>query len=206
MSPKKQGWRWVATQETRQTPVEQWTEGGMLQADESLWVVNPTACLWDPDDLLSVSGSGRLGKGETVEFESCLIADGSGQAHLAYVAVSDGLEGELQIGAVTVRTVEGRACIAGPAYQAEEGLPQIDSASGNGQHGHGLEVPVVFRVTNVGKRPLNKARAFVGVVLNLSVTVDMHCPVGGLAHTLRIGSHAEGARYWWGGESIALGG
>ena len=62
--------------EDTQQPVEQQTQGGALQPDHSLWVVNNTGCAWDADDSRSMGFTdGTLAAGETVTGSKCYIAD-----------------------------------------------------------------------------------------------------------------------------------
>ena len=62
--------------EDTQQPVEQQTQGGALQPDHSLWVVNNTGCAWDADDSRSMGFvDSTLAAGETVTGSKCYIAD-----------------------------------------------------------------------------------------------------------------------------------
>jgi len=59
-----------------QQPVEQQTQGGSTQPDQSLWVVNNTRVPWDTDDIREIDNSGYLDPGQSSTFtENALVAD-----------------------------------------------------------------------------------------------------------------------------------
>ena len=59
-----------------QSPVEQQTQGGATQPDQSLWVVNNTGLVWDFDDEITKSDTGYLDPGASVTFtEQIWVAD-----------------------------------------------------------------------------------------------------------------------------------
>jgi len=147
---------WTANQRTLQQPVEQQTPGGATQPDRSLWVVNPTPCAWDPDDIITGMFTGVIAKGQTVTHSECVILDT--QNHLVGLSVGAGLSGWISVGTPTGATIGGSleagACLLTPEYGDPQhlALPEIGA-------GHGDRVSVTWSVTNVSGHRLGKAIA-----------------------------------------------
>ena len=123
-------------------PVEQQTPGGATQPDQSLWVTNPTECVWDADDEVLYRASGELTG--TVGASHCIVGDW--KAHLVSVTmiatspdldVRVGLSGDgLSFEAVAVRTAlpqkkwRYEACLYGPDYDQSHPLPMVAGSNG----------------------------------------------------------------------------
>jgi hypothetical protein len=127
-------------------PIEQQTPGGATQPDQSLWVVNPTDCVWDPDDHIEWRGFGDLEAGGSDGASGCILGDW--KAHVTSVnvvsrspnlAVEIVLEGDgLRFTAVPVPTLieesgprryRYEACLYGPDYSNHE-LPPVEGSNG----------------------------------------------------------------------------
>jgi hypothetical protein len=126
---------------TQQQPVEQQTPGGATQPDHSLWVTNPTSCLWDTDDALSARFIGSWVRGETHTYTDCIVTDDI--AHRISLELGPGL-----VGSVTVDGVDVGLCSLSREWDSSEvtGLPEIAGSNG----GHGQIVSVTWTVTNPG--------------------------------------------------------
>lgn len=131
----------VISQRTLQQPVEQQTPGGATQPDRSLWVTNPTGCLWDTDDWLEARLSGKWAKGETRTYTDCVVADND--RHVARLELSAGLTGSITIDGVNVGLCGATPWYGDPEYLA---LPEVEGSNG----GHGRIVQVTWTVTNPG--------------------------------------------------------
>lgn len=167
-------------------PVEPWS-GYPIPTDSSLWVVNPTGCLWDPDDSDHVVVSGYVNAGETATLTDCIVANPdpiwmtsygtTGWWHWAphpnltfdVRAPSPGLIVTIcyQPQGVcftlppraTVDGYEYAGCVTGPIYNADSTAVQPVAGS-NG--GYGVMTTVTFNVRN----PTGKRLAKIGVLVD----------------------------------------
>jgi len=156
---------WSLLFSTYDQPVEQQTPGGALQPDQSLWVVNPGPCLWDPDDGLDGRFYGALGKGQSASHTECIILDH--QNHLVGLSASNELAGSITVSSPIGPTIGGWTaaddCILTPEYDHEvvATLPEIEGSNG----GHGDRVTVTWTVTNIAGHRLNRTGAFTTIRL-----------------------------------------
>jgi hypothetical protein len=158
---------WVVNQYTLQQPVEQQTPGGATQPDQSLWVVNPSACVWDSDDIVSALWAGRIGRGETQAFSVCVIGDWTD--HLFRLSVSDGLIGSISASDGPTAT----SCLLGPDYDhSSPALAPIPDSNG----GVGRVHTITFSVHNPG-RPQQHAVAVIKVGLHTTQATDLCGPL-----------------------------
>lgn len=151
------GDNWSRTYASFQQPVEQQTcDGGYNEPDcpPSLWVTNPTSCPWDVDDRLEASASARIGPGESIGGDECLIADAWHGIYVTGCVRS----GRLEFRATTPtgdwvlsRTVSqdcAAMCIFGSAYPIASPYMQ-DIPGSNG--GRGVPTTLSVRLTNTSK-------------------------------------------------------
>ena len=150
--PQEGAWRMTAL--SHHTPVEQQTPGGASQPDESLWVTNPTSCVWDADDYERFVFSGVLAAGASMSLTRCVIGDWI--AHLASIVSYDaGVSVSVEFDSVAV-TGASAACIAGPDF--DYGSPTLSLIEGS-NGGVGSVMVVTFTVTNTLGRKVQKAGA-----------------------------------------------
>lgn len=150
----------------QQQPVEQQTPMGATQPDQSLWVINPTDCLWDADDNISASAAGRFDRGASVTFTVCIVGDWT--PHLVWIAASEGL-------ATSISASNGPTaprCLYGPDYNHEYGgFAPIEGSHG----GVGVVHVLTLTATNVTGHPV-KAAVRVGSTLATTQALDTYCP------------------------------
>jgi len=154
---------WRTYSQNFNEPVEQWTQGGALQRDFSLWVVNPSFhgfnyewCLWDSDDHMEMSFSGVFEPGHTASITKCFYADTGEDIHYARSATED-----IEV-TVTVRsgphtqTVTGEhvACILGPDYDLDgDDMQPIEGSNADpALWGKAVLSYVTFTATNTGRK------------------------------------------------------
>ena len=154
MPAKASAFTFVLEEYERQTPVEQWTPGGATQPDPALWVVNPTGCIWDPDDDELWHGNGDLAPGATTSKSVCIVGDNI--AHGVFIQMisrSPNLVVTLRLGPHTFNVTpvpSGRdyrynGCFAGPDYDAQSpALVPIEGSNG-GKGVLGWEASVEIR-------------------------------------------------------------
>lgn len=150
---------WSVASVGHQHLVEQQTPGGANQPDPSLWVVNPTECVWDADDDRTWDAGGNLTPGTAANAAGCIIGDT--MAHIVSVVVraprpglgvaislvGDGLRFTLP--ATVSEWGRGwvyRACLLGPDYRSGVlgSLPLVEGSNG----GHGVRWAAAVSVVN----------------------------------------------------------
>jgi hypothetical protein len=185
--------------DVRQQPVEQQTEGGALQPDESLWVVNNTQCAWDADDAWFTGGlNGYLAPGSTATVDRCVIADWiehavalgvNAESPNLIVQVSFSPQG--YVFTASPRLEDGRyvywICTNGPDYSHTSPDLQPIPNSGTAPHryqqyfpgvvgGVGVVTTVTARVTNVGARTARKINALFRLRAEPPLADPERCP------------------------------
>lgn len=160
---------WHVNQFTQQQPVEQQTPGGATQPDETLWVVNPTTCVWDSDDYLAARWTGRVERGDAQSLTVCVVGDWS--EHLFRISASEGL-------VTTISASDGpdaSSCLRGPNYDSDPDNPALVSIpESNGGVGHIHQI--TFTARNLGKKPLAHASISVEISIDAPAFVA-RCPI-----------------------------
>jgi len=161
--------QWFISQFNQQQPVEQQTPGGAGQLDQSLWVVNPTSCLWDADDRVEAAWYGRLNRGQSESLTICVVGDWA--AHLFSIGASEGVTTQITASEGPTASL----CIVGPDYDHDFANPNLSSIAGsNGGVGHVHWI--TFTIRNDGRHPLNRALALVTISTDYPQEIAWRCP------------------------------
>jgi hypothetical protein len=92
-----------------QAPVEQQTGSNWASIPQDQWVINPTSCAWDVDDLIYRVANGSLGPNQAITDTQCVIADGhvnwTGGSHgMAFVTTANAKDGQLYLRLTQITT------------------------------------------------------------------------------------------------------
>jgi len=153
----------IMDQSTGQNPVEQQTPGGMLQPDRSLWVVNHTGYIWDPDDHVWWIAQGKLASGQSFEYSKWVVCDWA--EHLVgfhaigdirsdfEVSITYSLSGFTVVAQPIIvgKQAVAKICSTTPEYEHSDNLPPIENSNG----GVGIPMMVTWKITNKSNRALD---------------------------------------------------
>jgi len=181
-----------------QNPVEQQTQGGAGQPDQSLWVVNNTGTPWDIDDEHFATDSGYLDPGQSASYTETMVADSFNSHILGIEAYSTGTRDAFtvsvrsndQIGsnvyAVSYpsslisaggnkQQMHAAVALFSQAYQPNSFklLPIPNSGIG----GVGRALTITYTITNTGTRRITPT-VYKGIYNGQTTAVAHYCPEG----------------------------
>jgi hypothetical protein len=184
-SPSPFVWGPWGEPDVTQQPVEQQTEGGATQPDQSLWVVNNTGCAWDADDSrFSGATDGTLAPGVTATGSRCVISDWN--EHAVYVNVNSkspdlvltlSYEPQGYVFPAARRLVDGRyvyeICVKGVDY-TENVSPELQPIPNSGYGGVGVVTTFTYSLRNPTSRTVRDTHGR----MTLRAVPDLACGSG----------------------------
>lgn len=166
-------------------PVEPWS-GYPIPTDSSVWVVNPTGCLWDPDDTDHIIVTGALNPAAEAVLTDCIVANpdpiwmtANGTTAWWHWAPHPNLTFDVRAPSpslgvaicyqpqdvcfalqpqATPTGYEYTGCAQGPIYTADS--PAVQPIVGS-NGGYGVLTTVTFRIRNSTTRKILKVAATV---------------------------------------------